>query len=275
MSEHALGVDHVSLGYGRVPVVKDLQTTFPPGLITSIVGANGCGKSTLLRGLARLLTPTSGTVLLDGKSIHAQRSKEVAKRLGLLPQGPTVPEGLTVEELVSRGRYPHQSFRRQWSITDEQAVEEALRLTRTHDLRDRPVDELSGGQRQRVWIALVLAQDTPILLLDEPTTFLDIAHQLEVLGLLRELNEQQNRTVILVLHDLNQAARYSHHLIAMREGQIVAAGPPQEIMTVDVVQEVFGIQSVIIADPVTGTPMCVPKPNTENKLVTEIRKQQV
>ncbi|KJE24885.1 ABC-type cobalamin/Fe3+-siderophore transport system, ATPase component [Frankia torreyi] len=272
MNEHALGVDHVSLGYGRSPVVTDLQTTFPPGLITSIVGANGCGKSTLLRGLARLLMPLSGTVLLDGKSIHAQRSKEIAKRLGLLPQGPTVPEGLTVEELVSRGRYPHQTFRRQWSVTDEQAVEEALRLTRTSDLRDRPVDELSGGQRQRVWIALVLAQDTSILLLDEPTTFLDIAHQLEVLGLLRELNDRQNRTVILVLHDLNQAARYSHHLIAMREGQIVAAGPPQEIVTVDVVQKVFGIQSVIIDDPVTGTPLCVPKPNPGHTPVPAARK---
>jgi iron complex transport system ATP-binding protein len=249
----------LSLGYpsGDV-VVSGLSVTIPPGQVTSIIGANGCGKSTLLRGLARLLTPRHGAVLLDGQSIRAQPTKDVARKVGLLPQGPVVPDGLTVEDLVARGRYPHQSLRRQWSAADERAVERALALTRTAGLRDRPVDELSGGQRQRAWIALVLAQDPPILLLDEPTTFLDLAHQLEVLGLLARLNQRDGRTIVLVLHDINQASRYSQHVIAMRDGQILAQGTPGEVITEPVISATFGISCTVIPDPVTGTPLCVP-----------------
>jgi iron complex transport system ATP-binding protein len=250
----------LSLAYHGGPVVvSDLDLEIPPGQITSIVGANGCGKSTLLRGLARLRAPQRGTVLLDGESIHSQKTKEVAKKVGLLPQGPVVPDGLVVEDLVARGRYPHQSLLKQWSRADEEAVEYALEVTQTVELRERPVDELSGGQRQRVWIALALAQQTPILLLDEPTTFLDMAHQLEVLNLLARLNETENRTVVLVLHDINQAARYSHHIIAMRNGHIVKRGTPADVVNENTIAEVFGVSCVIIADPISGTPLCVPR----------------
>jgi iron complex transport system ATP-binding protein len=255
-----LRAEGLSLAYHGGPVVvSELDVEIPPGQITSIVGANGCGKSTLLRGLARLLSPQGGTVLLDGESIHSQKTKEVAKKVGLLPQGPVVPDGLVVEDLVARGRYPHQSLLKQWSRADEEAVEYALEVTQTVELRERPVDELSGGQRQRVWIALALAQQTPILLLDEPTTFLDMAHQLEVLNLLARLNETENRTVVLVLHDINQAARYSHHIIAMRNGHIVKRGTPADVVNEDTIAEVFGVSCVIIDDPISGTPLCVPK----------------
>jgi iron complex transport system ATP-binding protein len=250
----------LSLAYPSGPiVVSELDVEISPGQITSIIGANGCGKSTLLRGLARLLSPQAGTVLLDGESIHKQKTKEVAKKVGLLPQGPVVPDGLVVEDLVARGRYPHQSLLKQWSRADEEAVEQALLATQTVELRERPVDELSGGQRQRVWIALALAQETPILLLDEPTTFLDLAHQLEVLNLLSRLNQSSGRTIVLVLHDINQAARYSHQLIAMRNGQIVVRGTPEEVVTEETIAEVFGVSCVVIDDPVSGTPLCIPK----------------
>jgi iron complex transport system ATP-binding protein len=255
-----LRAEGLALAYPGGPlVVTDLDVAIPAGQITSIVGANGCGKSTLLRGLARLLAPQSGVVLLDGESIHKQKTKQVAKQIGLLPQGPIVPDGLSVEDLVARGRYPHQSLFKQWSKADEAAVEHALEATQTVDLRERPVDELSGGQRQRVWIALALAQETPILLLDEPTTFLDMAHQLEVLNLLAALNKTEQRTIVLVLHDVNQAARYSHHIIAMRTGEILVRGTPGEVITQQTVAEVFGVSSVIIDDPISGTPLCVPK----------------
>jgi iron complex transport system ATP-binding protein len=249
----------VTLAYDGGPTVVDaLELTVPDNRVTCIVGPNACGKSTLLRALARLLRPTGGAVTLDGDVIHRRSTKEVARLLGLLPQSPTAPEGLTVEDLVGRGRFPHQRMFQAWSEADEQAVETALALTDTASLRHRPVDELSGGQRQRVWIAMALAQETPILLLDEPTTYLDVAHQLEVLDLLRELNEQQGRTVVMVLHDLNEAARYSDHLVAMHAGRIVAEGRPEDVVTPETVRAVFGIDCRVIDDPVTGTPLVVP-----------------
>jgi iron complex transport system ATP-binding protein len=254
-----LRAETISLRYDDGPIVVDqLDLVVPDGRVTCIVGPNACGKSTLLRALARLMRPSDGTVTLDGAAIHRRPTKEVARCLGLLPQSPSAPEGLTVEDLVGRGRFPHQRLFQSWSEADAAAVEDALALTDTAVLRHRAVDELSGGQRQRVWIAMALAQQTPILLLDEPTTYLDVAHQLEVLDLLRDLNTAQGRTVVMVLHDLNEAARYSDHLVAMRDGRVVAAGPPGEVVTPEVVGSVFGIDSRVIDDPVTGTPLVVP-----------------
>jgi iron complex transport system ATP-binding protein len=259
MSErHTLSAEHLRLAYERVDVISDLSVTIPAGRITVIVGANACGKSTLLRGLARLLKPRAGAVYLDGESIHRLPTKEVARRLGILPQSPIAPDGITVADLVMRGRYPHQAWFRQWSAADEQAVAAAMAATETLDISDRPVDELSGGQRQRAWIAMALAQDTGIMLLDEPTTFLDISHQVEVLDLLTHLNQRHGRTIVLVLHDLNQACRYSHHLIAMRSGSIVAEGEPAEVVTCKLVEEVFDLRCKLVPDPVSGTPMVVP-----------------
>ncbi|WP_285116098.1 ABC transporter ATP-binding protein [Leifsonia sp. fls2-241-R2A-40a] len=253
-----LAARDLSLAYeGRV-VVDGLDLDVPAGRVTAIVGPNACGKSTLLRGLSRLLAPAAGTVLLDGADIHSLPTKRVAQRLGLLPQSPTAPDGITVADLVSRGRYPHQGWFRRWTADDDAAVAEAMVDTGIADLADRPVDELSGGQRQRVWIAMALAQRTDILLLDEPTTFLDISHQLDVLDLLLDLNAARGATVVMVLHDLNLAARYADHLVAMRAGSIVAAGEPASVVTADLVREVFGVESVIADDPVTGTPLVVP-----------------
>lgn len=247
-----------SWGYHDRPVIDGLDLDVPMGSITSIVGPNGCGKSTLLHGLARLLRPTSGQVILDGRDITRYRSKEVARRLGLLGQTSQAPDGITVADLVARGRYPYQDTLRRWSEQDEQVVIDALATTNTLELAQRRVDELSGGQRQRVWIALVLAQQTPVILLDEPTTFLDIAHQLDVLDLLVDLNRREDRTVVLVLHDLNQAARYSDHLVVMKDGAIVAIGEPSRIVTAPLVREVFGIDSRVITDEVSGTPLVLP-----------------
>jgi iron complex transport system ATP-binding protein len=248
----------VRLAYDDRVIVDGLCVDVPDGCITAVVGANACGKSTLLRALARLLVPREGHVVLDGQDIHSFKTKEVARRLGLLPQSPIAPDGITVADLVARGRSPHQSLLRQWSDADEAAVVAAMTATGTLDLADRHVDELSGGQRQRVWIALTLAQQTPLLLLDEPTTFLDIAHQVEVLDLVREVNEERGATVVMVLHDLNQACRYAHHVIAMRDGAIVASGDPRRVITEGLVREVFGLDCVVIPDPVVGTPMVVP-----------------
>ena len=248
----------VTLGYGDRSVVTDLTTDVPDGRITVIVGANACGKSTLLRGMARLLRPISGAVLLDGHAIATLPSKRVARTLGLLPQNPVTPEGVGVVDLVGRGRHPHQGAFRRWSQEDEQAVAEALELTDTLDLADRPVDELSGGQRQRVWIAMALAQQTDLLLLDEPTTYLDVAHQVEVLDLLSDLNQVRGTTIVMVLHDLNLAARYADHLVALCEGRVVAAGPPAEVITERCVREVFGMDCRVVDDPVTATPMVIP-----------------
>jgi len=257
-NQSRLGGTDLRLAYDQRVIVDGLSVDVPDGAITAIVGANACGKSTLLRALARLLKPQRGRVLLDGQEIHSIKTKEVARRLGLLPQSPIAPEGITVGDLVARGRSPHQKLLQQWSASDEDAVVNALAVTNTLDLADRAVDELSGGQRQRVWIAMALAQETPILLLDEPTTFLDIAHQIEVLDLVADLNDRRDATVVMVLHDLNHACRYADHVIAMSGGAIVASGPPAEVITAEVVREVFGLECIVVDDPVAGTPMVVP-----------------
>ncbi|WP_018157710.1 ABC transporter ATP-binding protein [Demetria terragena] len=247
----------VSLGYSDRAVVEDLSVVVPNGKVTAIVGSNGCGKSTLLRGLSRLLKPSSGQVLLDGTSIHERSTKEVARSIGLLPQSPIAPEGITVTELVSRGRHPHHGMFKQWSQADDEAVAAALEQTQTVELAHRDVDALSGGQRQRVWIAMVLAQQTDLLLLDEPTSYLDIAHAVEVLDLVTDLN-LRGTTVVMVLHDLNLAARYANHVIAMSGGSIVREGDPREVVTAEVVEQIFGVPCHIVPDPVSGSPMVVP-----------------
>ncbi len=257
-AEHRLQAQDIRLSYGDRVIVDGLDLDVPAGVITSIVGANGCGKSTLLRALARLLKPVSGTVVLDGADIASRRSREVARVLGLLPQSPVAPEGITVSDLVGRGRHPHQRALARWTAHDYEAVADALDATGIADLADRSVDELSGGQRQRVWIAMALAQETDILLLDEPTTFLDVAHQVEVLDLLTDLREARGTTIVMVLHDLNLAARYSDHLIAMRSGSVHAQGSPDVVVTSDLVSEVFGLKSQILQDPVSGKPAVMP-----------------
>lgn len=254
----ALCASDLRLAYDRTVVVDGLDLALPPGRITAIVGANGCGKSTLLRALGRLLRPAGGSVLLDGQELAALGTKDLARRLGLLPQGPVAPEGLTVEALVARGRHPHQRLLRRWSPEDTRRVEDALAQTAMTGLRDRPVDELSGGQRQRAWIAMTLAQDTEMLLLDEPTTYLDLAHQLEVLDLLADLNELRGRTIVMVLHDLGHACRYAHHLVALRDGHVHAAGAPGDIVDADLVAEVFGVRCEVRPCPVSGAPLCLP-----------------
>ncbi len=255
---NTLSAQDLVLSYGERVVVDGLSVTLPAGRITIIVGANACGKSTLLRGLSRLLKPAGGLVLLGGRDIHSRPAREVARTLGLLPQTPVAPDGITVADLVGRGRYPHQGWFRQWTPQDDDAVAAALEATGTLDLAERNVDELSGGQRQRVWIAMALAQETGILLLDEPTTFLDVTHQIEVLDLITDLNRRAGTTVAIVLHDLNLAARYADHLIAMKSGAIAAQGAPGDIVTEELVRDVFGLESRVIPDPVSGTPMVVP-----------------
>jgi iron complex transport system ATP-binding protein len=257
MSRPPLQAQDVTLAYDRLVVAERLDVDIPEQGFTAIVGPNACGKSTLLRALARMLKPRAGTILLDGRAIGELPSKQVARRLGLLPQTSTAPDGIAVIDLVARGRYPHQSLLRQWSRDDERAVQAAMAATRVDDLAARPVDELSGGQRQRVWLAMALAQETQLLLLDEPTTFLDIQHQIEVLDLCAELHEQ-GRTLVAVLHDLNQACRYATHLIALRDGKVVARGAPSEIVDADLVERVFGVRCRVMPDPETGTPMIVP-----------------
>jgi iron complex transport system ATP-binding protein len=255
----SLAAHHLRVGYGRArTVLRDLTMEVPAGQVTAIVGANGSGKSTLLRALARLHRPEAGTVLLCGRDITALPTGQVARQLGMLPQSPVTPDGITVRDLIDRGRSPHSSLWRQWSPADETAVTDALATTDLVQLADRPVDALSGGQRQRVWIAMVVAQGTPLLLLDEPTTFLDLAHQLDVLLLLQRLNRDKGRTVVMVLHDLAQACRFADHLVALRDGAIVSFGPPAEVVDRMMVREVFGVDSHILPDPVSGTPIVVP-----------------
>jgi iron complex transport system ATP-binding protein len=258
VTAHSLIATRLSVGYGDSLILDALDLAIPSGRITAIVGANACGKSTLLRALSRLLLPKSGQVLLDGKSIHARPTRELARQLGLLPQSPVAPEGITVADLVGRGRHPHHGLFARWTLSDDEAVAEALNVTKTADLAERPIDELSGGQRQRVWIAMALAQKTDILLLDEPTTFLDISHQIEVLDLLVDLNRTRGTTIVMVLHDLNLAARYADHLVAMVDGCPHAEGMPETVLTEEMVQTVFGLESRIIIDPTSGRPMMLP-----------------
>ncbi|MCD7099194.1 ABC transporter ATP-binding protein [Stenotrophomonas sp. MMGLT7] len=250
--------EKLTLSYESRQVTRALDVRIPAGRITAIVGPNACGKSTLLRALARLLAPQSGRVVLHGRDIRSYPTREVARMLGLLPQSPVAPPGICVADLVARGRFPHQTLLRQWSEQDERAVLAAMRQTQVDALAEQPVDALSGGQRQRVWLAMAIAQETPILLLDEPTTFLDIAHQYDLLELCRRLNRDGGRTLVMVLHDLNQAARYADHIIAMKAGTILATGAPAEVITPELIESVFGIRSLVVPDPVTGTPMVVP-----------------
>ena len=253
-----LGAESVSVGYGGAPVVHDLTLDVPDGRVTTIIGPNGCGKSTLLRTLARLLRPSGGGVRLDGRPVTQWSTRDVSRRLAMLPQSPVAPEGLLVRDLVGRGRHPHQRWFSQWSPDDEEVVERALAMTDTAELRDRPLEQLSGGQRQRAWIAMTLAQDTELLLLDEPTTYLDLAHQVEVLDLVSRLNRDRGRTVAMVLHDLNLAARYSDLVVVMKDGVIVAQGPPVEIFTSRLLASVFDLEADVIPDPRSGLPIVVP-----------------
>jgi iron complex transport system ATP-binding protein len=257
-TDHRLTASALSLGYGDRTVIEGLDLEVPPGRVTAIVGANACGKSTLLRSMSRLLAPRAGHVLLDGKEVHRMPAKQLARTMGLLPQSPIAPEGITVSDLVGRGRHPHQGIFTRWSAADDAAVADALDATDTAGLADRPVDELSGGQRQRVWIAMALAQQTELLLLDEPTTFLDVSHQVEVLDLLTDLNRRRGTTIVMVLHDLNLAARYADHLVALAGGRVHAAGDPTAVLTEEVVRTVFGLDSRVIPDPVSGKPLMLP-----------------
>ncbi|WP_433701150.1 ABC transporter ATP-binding protein [Nocardiopsis sp. CA-288880] len=257
-AKHSLEVQDLALGYGDRMVIESLDLAVRPGGITVIVGANACGKSTLLRSMSRLLAPRKGRVVLDGKEVHRTPAKELARTMGLLPQSPIAPEGITVADLVGRGRHPHQGMFTRWSREDDAAVAAALEATHTSDLAERSVDELSGGQRQRVWIAMALAQQTDLLLLDEPTTFLDVSHQVEVLDLLTDLNRERGTTIVMVLHDLNLAARYADQLIALADGRLHAMGEPAQVLTEDSVRAVFGLESRVIPDPTTGRPLMLP-----------------
>lgn len=254
----AVETKKLTLSYGDAIIIKELDLQIPKGEITVFIGGNGCGKSTLLRSIARLLNPKSGAVLLEGSAISSMSTKEVAKRMAILPQSPSAPEGLTVLQLVRQGRYPHQSWLKQWSSEDQSKVQAALKATGLEELQDRAVDSLSGGQRQRAWIAMTLAQDTDIILLDEPTTYLDMTHQIEILDLLFELNEQEGRTVVMVLHDLNLACRYAHHIVAIKDQNIYAQGKPEQVINTTMVKHVFGMGCEVATDPLFGTPLCIP-----------------
>lgn len=252
-----LRVESATIGYDKRIISENLSVTIPDESFTVIVGPNACGKSTLLRSLSRLLKPSSGQVVLDGADISSYRTKDVARRVGLLPQASIAPDGITVADLIARGRYPHQGFMRQWTEDDEKAVQRAMRQTSVTELSGRLVDELSGGQRQRVWVAMALAQHTDIVLFDEPTTFLDITHQIELMELFIDLHDV-GHTLVAVLHDLNQAARYGTHLIAMKDGVVIAEGAPEQVVTAELVEEVFGLRCLVVPDPVAGTPQVVP-----------------
>jgi len=254
----SMSTRQLTLGYQRQVIIDALDLQLPAGKISVLIGSNGCGKSTLLKSLARLLKPQQGSVIINGADIQQRSTSAVARELAILPQMPSAPEGVTVRHLVALGRYPYQSWMQQWSKQDEAMVELALQQTGVQSLADRPVDALSGGQRQRVWIAMTLAQDTDIVLLDEPTTYLDLAHQIEVLDLLRELNRQQGKTIIMVLHDLNLACRYADHMVAVHQRTAFAQGKPSEILTEALVKQVFDLNCRIIADPFFGTPLCIP-----------------
>ncbi|WP_400162399.1 ABC transporter ATP-binding protein [Brevibacillus sp. TJ4] len=275
MLSHTLETRQLTLSYGERNIIDSLDLQIPKGKVTVFIGSNGSGKSTLLRSLARLLKPKGGAVLLEGEAIAKRSTKEVAKRLAILPQGPSAPEGLTVLQLVKQGRYPYQSWLQQWSEEDEQMVQRALEATQLTDMADRTVDSLSGGQRQRAWIAMTLAQGTETILLDEPTTYLDMSHQIEILDLLDELNQQEERTIIMVLHDLNLACRYAHHIVAVHNQTVVAEGPPEAIMTVDLVRTVFQMDCEITHDPLYGTPMCIPYSKNRMMAKTAAKQERV
>ncbi|MEK4299865.1 ABC transporter ATP-binding protein [Oceanobacillus sp. FSL W8-0428] len=255
---NSLTASNLTLGFGDRIIIDELDISIPKGEITVFIGPNGCGKSTLLRSLARLLKPKQGSVILNGQNIAKMRTREVAQNMAILPQTPTSPEGLTVYELVKQGRHPYRKVMKQWSKEDEEAVQKALEDTNMSDLKDQSVDSLSGGQRQRAWIALTLAQDTDIILLDEPTTYLDLTHQIDVLDLLFELNEKDGRTIVMVLHDLNLASRYAHHIIAIKDKKVYAQGKPEDTISADLVSAVFRMRCNIACDPIFGTPMCIP-----------------
>lgn len=255
---HAIAADKLTLSYGDSIIINELDIKIPKGEITVFIGGNGCGKSTLLRSIARLLKPQTGSILLEGEAISKMSTKEVARKMAILPQSPTAPEGLTVLQLVKQGRYPYQSWLKQWSEEDEAKVTNALMATGIDQLKDRPVDSLSGGQRQRAWIAMTLAQDTDIILLDEPTTYLDMTHQIEILDLLYELNEKEGRTILMVLHDLNLACRYAHNIVAIKDQKIFAQGKPEVVINCGLVKNVFGMNCEVTIDPLFGTPLCIP-----------------
>lgn len=255
---NAVETKNLSLSYGDTLIIDELNLIIPKGEISVFIGANGCGKSTLLRSIARLLKPKSGAVILEGEAIAKLSTKEVAKKMAILPQSPAAPEGLTVLQLVKQGRYPHQSWLKQWSEEDEKKVNDALKATRLEDLKERTVDSLSGGQRQRAWIAMTLAQDTDVILLDEPTTYLDMTHQIEILDLLFELNEKKKRTVVMVLHDLNLACRYAHNIVALKDQKVYAQGKPEYVINCSLVKNVFGMDCEVTMDPLFGTPLCIP-----------------
>ncbi|WIX78907.1 ABC transporter ATP-binding protein [Amycolatopsis carbonis] len=258
-TEPRLHAEELTLAYDGRTVAEDLGVVIPDKSFTVIVGPNACGKTTLLRALARMLKPRKGSVYLDGSVISSYGAKEVARRLGLLPQSSVAPDGITVADLVARGRYPHQRLLRQWSRDDAAVVAESMEATGVSDLAERLVDELSGGQRQRVWMAMALAQQTDLLLLDEPTTYLDIAHQMDILDLCAQLHAEQGRTLVAVLHDLNHAARYATHMIAMRDGQVLATGAPDEVVTEENVEKIFELPCRVMPCPETGTPLVIPK----------------
>lgn len=254
-----LQTQHLTLNYGEQSIIHNLSFEIPLHKITVLVGANGSGKSTLLRSMARLLKPASGHVLLDDQELQNVPTKEIAKRISILPQGPVAPEGITVEQLVKQGRYPYQRWYQQWSEEDEKLVEQALAATQLLQFKDKQLDALSGGQRQRAWIAMTLAQETPIILLDEPTTYLDMTHQIELLDFLFDLNREKKRTIVMVLHDLNLACRYADNLVAIHNQTVAVQGAPESIVTKEMVQEIFGMEAIIEKDPLFGTPLCIPK----------------
>jgi len=258
LGNHAIETNSLTLSYGNTKIIDELELHIPKGEVTVFIGGNGCGKSTLLRSIARLLKPKSGAILLEGEDIAKLPTKDIARKMAILPQSPAAPEGLTVLQLVKQGRYPYQTWIKQWSKEDEEKVMAALAATNLTELKDRAVDSLSGGQRQRAWIAMVLAQDTDTILLDEPTTYLDMTHQIEILDLLFELNETEQRTIVMVLHDLNLACRYAHNVVAIKDQKIYAQGKPEHIVNCQMVKHVFGMECEVTIDPLFGTPMCIP-----------------
>lgn len=253
-----LYTEDLQIAYDKRIIVDSLNISIPQGKITALVGANGSGKSTILKTMSRLLKPSKGHVILDGKKIHQVSTKQIAKELAILPQNPTAPGGLTVTELIAYGRSPHQSGFKVGNKEDQDMINWALKMTNLEEFKDRPIENLSGGQRQRAWIAMALAQDTFILFLDEPTTFLDMTHQLDVMNILKQLNETENRTIMMVVHDLNHASRYAEHMIAIKNGQVRASGAPKDVMTCEILEDVFNIKADILIDPRSGVPLCLP-----------------